>query len=399
MIVFVVAVALGGALTVWVVAVVRRVKTTDREVRAMARSLADSHARREGHLATVRSAVTDVDRTFEQWNETLGDSTEELRALLSRVPSDFDPSERRWAVGDPRQTKLVKIVGGKVARGYAIRNLKMTLDGRGPLSEPTERDPRETLGLSWRHPVEFVVPTLGIPRPVHSSSRSAVAVEDMLASKGVAQALVRTWPEAEVHTRSIDPGSEWTEVLGNICTFCRDTRNPATGRILSHPAVAGRLGVSFQDLPSESDGAGPEVGIILRGAPPVRSPSYAQERDLKAQGDAAGRAILNDFALLARVSNPWDPEAKILVVAGIRAFGTLGAADLLRTRWEELYEATGDGDFACLVSVQAAYQVVLSDELSIATGEPDEVATCAVELVPAEDIPTEIAIVRVEPAA
>jgi hypothetical protein len=396
MTVLLVAVALGALLTIWVIAVVRRVRATDADVRVFARAVARSGSAREAQLEDLQSAIAGVDRTFEQWNVALTDHTQKLQDLVQRVPS---VSALDVAGGSTRETRPVRIVSGDVPKSYAIASLKMMLEGRPAADPPRERPAKETLGLNWQHPVEFVVPTLGI-RPKHSSSRSAVAVEDMLASKAVAHALVRSWPEAQVHTRSIDPGGAWDGHGGNICTFCRDSRNPATGVILGHPLVRARLKAGFVSLASESVGSPREAGIIIGGGTPHRSPSYAEEREIKRQGAGQpGQAILHDLALLARTSNPWEPEAKILIVAGIRAFGTLGAAEFLRTRWDELYEATRDGDFACLVRVKATYQVEIAEEVSIAGAEPDEVGTSAVELIPAEDVALEAQIIQVEPAA
>ena len=387
-----------AVLFLWARTVLNRVNQSEKDTAAFVAALPTSVARRQEDLKRVRSAIAGVDRTVEQWSTRVETGGAELRALAERLAETARRDRRRQRIDGAPEQRAVKIVGGRVHRSYAIAGLKMTLDARGPASAPVERPPKDTLGLSWHHPVEFVVPTLGI-RPKHSSSRSAVAVEDMLASEGVAQALVRGWPEAHVHTQSVDPGSEWSGYAGNICTFCRDSRNPATGVILSHPAVCARFRLGFPELDSEAEGAPKEAGILIGDGPPIRSPSYAQERAVKDGLDLLERAVLEDYALLARVTNPWDPDAKILVVAGIRAFGTLGAAELLRTRWEELYESTGDADFACLVSVQATYQVEFAEEPSIAFTPPDELEAEALELVPTEDVPTAVRIVRIESAA
>jgi hypothetical protein len=400
MTILIVALAFAAALAAWIIAVARRLRASDNEVRAFSTALELSEVRRASHLETLRSAAAGIDRTFEHWNTALEEQTEELRALSLRV-SPVAGRERGRPISNGSQgIRPVKIVGGRVPESYAIASLKMTLEGRRRERNPAlERSPKETLGLSWRHSVEFIVPTLGIATPKRSSARSAVAVEDMLASEGVAQALVRGWPEAQVHTRSIDPRGEWSGHAGNICTFCRDSRNPATGVVLSHPAVRDQIKLGFIELASEVDGEPSEAGIVIGAEGPLRSPSYAQERAVKDRHGNSGRAVLEDLALLARVSNPWDPQAKIFIVAGIRAFGTLGAAEFLRTRWDELYEATRERDFACLVSVRATYQVEIADEPSIGASEPDELATKAVELVPAEGVPTAVRIVRIEPAA
>ena len=94
---------------------------------------------------------------------------------------------------------------------------------------------------------------------------------------------------------------------------------------------------------------------------------------------------LEDLALLARLPNPWNPEAKTLIVSGIHAFGTLGAAEFVRTRWGELTNETGDQDFACILVVGAWYQVELEAETQLGSS-PHEDGN-AVELVPSESTP------------
>jgi len=399
-VILLVATLLFAAVFFWALAVARRVRQSDSEVAAFATALRASTAQRESNLAAVRSAVADVDLSLERWNLTLDASVTELRSLTAQVAPRTRGSgkaERVEATRPQAPRSVSMIAGGRVAKGYALQNVKMTLDAMRGSHGHGVRPPSETLGLAWPLPVEFIVPTLGIPRPKHSSSRSAVAVEDMLAAKSVAQALLIRWPDADIHTSTVDPGAQWGGLKGNICTFCRDSRNPVTGLVLAHPQTQALFRVSFPDITSAVEGGPQELGIRLGDGPVWASPSYAQER---AVGEGtSGPTVLEDLALLARVPNPWDPAGKVLVVAGIRAFGTLGVAEYVRRSWDDLNERTKGLDFACVLRVRATYQVVPADEGAVPLSEPAEVAANEVELVPAEDVPAEVEIVQIEPAA
>ena len=400
--VFLVAAVLLLALGLWSTLVARRVRQSDAEVDEFARAMAESSSRRESDLAAVQSAVSNIDKALEQWNLQLASGIKEVRSLTpSAIPVPALVGGGR--ASDPPHTQVPRsgtlIAGGRIARGYALQTVNMTRDAmvsRAP-KQRKARSANETLGLTWNLPVEFIVPTLGIPRPRHSSARSAVAVEDMLAAKAVAQALLIRWPEANVHTSTIDPGGVWSPQKGNICLFCRDSRNPITKLVLGHPQAQSSVRVYFPEVANEAGGQ-PEFGIQLGDGPVRLSPSYGQEREVT-EGDY-GPTVLEDVALLARVVNPWDPAGKILVVAGVRAFGTLGAAEYVRTSWEELDSRTRGNDFACVLSVRAKYQQVFEDDIPVPLSEPTEVLTKQVELVPLDDIPAEVEIVEIElPAA
>lgn len=55
--------------------------------------------------------------------------------------------------------------------------------------------------------------------------------------------------------------------------------------------------------------------------------------------------------MLARLTSPWSGRAKIVISAGIRAFGTWGATEFLRTRADELYARTKGNDFGVVLKV------------------------------------------------
>jgi hypothetical protein len=79
--------------------------------------------------------------------------------------------------------------------------------------------------------------------------------------------------------------------------------------------------------------------------------------DLKAlQEDPEDASIISDFALLAKIPNPFNREATVLVVAGLHWLGTRGAAEFLAkwTQWnaEDLEQQVGDDYFAVVIYVE-----------------------------------------------
>ena len=69
----------------------------------------------------------------------------------------------------------------------------------------------------------------------------------------------------------------------------------------------------------------------------------------------------DDVAVIVKARSPWAGQRKVLIVAGIRGFGTWGAAEFLKKWWQPLYDHKGHnkrsgstkaGDFAALVSVR-----------------------------------------------
>jgi hypothetical protein len=71
----------------------------------------------------------------------------------------------------------------------------------------------------------------------------------------------------------------------------------------------------------------------------------------------------DDVAMIIKARNPWAGQRRILIVSGIRGFGTWGAAEFLKKHWQELHERKGrsrrlgtskHGNFAALISVRYA---------------------------------------------
>ena len=115
--------------------------------------------------------------------------------------------------------------------------------------------------------------------------------------------------------------------------ICRDVLFKTRERLVPRP----RSQFGFKEAVRDEDW---EIEFCEFSSP---SPSFQEERE--------GADELHDFALLAKLPNPYNDHAKVLIVAGIRAFGTWGAAKYLLEHSEELHESFKDHNFATVLKV------------------------------------------------
>lgn len=105
--------------------------------------------------------------------------------------------------------------------------------------------------------------------------------------------------------------------------------------------------------------SGQEVCIRDRDGADIHSKSYKQIKDHLAAGVAKSELpskAYEDYAVVAKVTSPWNDRAKVVWVAGIRGIGTWGAAECIKKEWQQIYDKLPDGrkehDFSALVRVE-----------------------------------------------
>lgn len=356
-------VVLGAATLAWSIYVVRASRVASTEVAGFIAGLRTSAGTPDVHVARLQAATERIEsarveiegagaklgQTLEAWSESLRRTAGELEVLPERVPANrhVGTSQRLTGVGSRRAP-------------VAFADAKfLQLPNRSPQSKDTSRrDPRDTLGLSWDQPVTLVVPTLRVPPSSMTSARWAVSTEDMLAVQTLDKRLLTRWPEAQIKTRVTDDLDERKPPQGNVCSVCRDRRNPVTAALLDHERTRQLFGfrMGFEATLEDEAGGPIEWGITFGEAAPLTSPSYEQNKDLAQQGAGDDKTVLEDVALLAGFPNPWG-SGRALVIAGIRTFGTWGAAEYLCRNFEEIYDRTEGRNFAYLLRVRATYQV------------------------------------------
>ncbi len=113
----------------------------------------------------------------------------------------------------------------------------------------------------------------------------------------------------------------------------------------------------------EETGSEREEWFFTHNKQDYKSPSYGQERQLSADGISVTDMKkmrdkeLEDKAFIFKTTN-WTPmekekknQTKLLVVAGIRGFGTWGAAEYVRKNSERLFQDNESRDFMLPLSV------------------------------------------------
>jgi DNA-binding MarR family transcriptional regulator len=216
------------------------------------------------------------------------------------------------------------------------------------MAENTHRSKsiRELVGLGDRD-TAIVVPLL------EREPRESVAIEDVYAIGSIARVIARATPPAQSGARrprtslvtSPQLGEE-ANVSGNVFSVCSVRRNSLTRTLIGHPDL--KLPFRFTPV-ARSDG---HWGIYVDDHPYV-SPSYDEEQHFLRKGLAdKSEMIRHDYAVVARFPNPWSPDAKAWVVAGVRAFGTQGAAQFLDENAKELAAETKGQDFYMILWVE-----------------------------------------------
>lgn len=70
------------------------------------------------------------------------------------------------------------------------------------------------------------------------------------------------------------------------------------------------------------------------------SGSYDQEAEYLKDGvdrrDLPTKSF-DDYAVITKISNPWNPKNKLILIAGIRGIGTWAAAECIKKEWRQIY--------------------------------------------------------------
>jgi hypothetical protein len=103
----------------------------------------------------------------------------------------------------------------------------------------------------------------------------------------------------------------------------------------------------------------PDRWEIVDGIAHYPSPSYEQIKRCEEEGLNLQEEEIEDVALVAKMANPWNPNNKMLILAGVRAFGTWGAAQCFNEAHRKIYPHEGKsggkkkhGDFAAVIGVK-----------------------------------------------
>lgn len=198
--------------------------------------------------------------------------------------------------------------------------------------------------------------------PIHTTHEEILpifprgAVEDFIAINNFIKVLLEIGWTGNWRVRSANrlTGEDGKQ---NLVTVCSPKRNTFTKEVLNEIKAQGLDIFRFEQI------KGSDYWQIVDNAAHYPSSSYQQIEDYLKEGiepeDIADQEI-NDVAVIAKVTNPYNNANKIFIVAGVRGIGTWGAAEFLRKEWKKIYKQKRglpdflkkSGDFAAVLKVR-----------------------------------------------
>ena len=176
-----------------------------------------------------------------------------------------------------------------------------------------------------------------------------ISTEDFLAVNNLISAFDLAGHPAPRRLRDPEHTTDQLKKEENLIIICSSKRNPVTEQALH---LLREQTPDLADLiPScKEEASGRQHIRWNKGEYP--SESYEQSGPEK-----------DDVAMIIKARSPWAGQRRILIVSGIRRFGTWGAAEFLKKHWKEIYDRKGDsrrrglskqGNFVALISVRYA---------------------------------------------
>jgi len=198
-----------------------------------------------------------------------------------------------------------------------------------------------------------------------------ISTEDFLAINNIISAIISArllvgW-HGPIRVRDTQHLNARDREENNLVLICSPKTNEVTKEALELLRKAQRTQQAAQLIPQFVKDSATERWSIRWNQGTFPSESYTRLEELGRLDDSntrpspAGEAELNDVAVIVKARSPWAGQRKILVIAGIRGFGTWGAAECLKKWWKPLYDkkrsskelgTSKDGDFVALVSVR-----------------------------------------------
>ncbi|TXI27590.1 MAG: hypothetical protein E6Q60_09295 [Nitrosomonas oligotropha] len=206
-----------------------------------------------------------------------------------------------------------------------------------------ERNPFLTsMGIKHSSPTYIVIPKRALldNNETNQAVRDHVTFEDMLAANYVERALTLAGLEQKniIVSSSRDFLDDAGATKQNIVVICSPKENEVAEKVFSKIEEKYLIQLSFEKHP-----ANPKEWVIIFDGATYESPSYKQDAEMKEEK--------SDYAVIARIRNPWNAEKSVILLCGIRGIGTWGAARYLRDKASELCNRSKRGDFIGIVKV------------------------------------------------
>lgn len=181
----------------------------------------------------------------------------------------------------------------------------------------------------------------------------AVPLEDVRATEEISQLVRASAPHVEPEIHVVPEGAETRDPREeNLILIGSPFVNRLTARLLQDEGLSSKL--SFRFVYAQGEYGRPAKRLVSEEE--VIASPYGEQiaRHQRDPGNYSGG--FDDYGVVCRVRSPWNPDKRILVVAGIRALGTWGAAWFLNREAAELLRRAGDADFKAVVRVHLEQQ-------------------------------------------
>lgn len=177
------------------------------------------------------------------------------------------------------------------------------------------------------------------------------STEDFLAMNNFISALLNIGWSRKIGVRDTTRVSE-ADKRRNLVIICSPKSNTIASTFQRELRTSHANAFAFE---SKED----RVCITDGDGAPYESKSYDQVKQYLSSGiakpDLPGKAY-EDYAVITKVTSPWNEKMKVVWVAGIRGIGTWGAAECIKKEWRQIYEQLPpDGktcDFSALLKIE-----------------------------------------------
>jgi hypothetical protein len=249
--------------------------------------------------------------------------------------------------------------GGSVDIEAAQERISATSMGQLPPSlEDQKASFERLLDFNDRFGVRFIVSTL--PPPKDQPFQHSITQEEVEAAESVSRVLPRS-RTFSLHLETADKVD--LRCSDNLIVLGSKRKNKVAAEF---SRFLKDFDIDFVQILYDDE---EERWGLSFGGQTYASPLFDQQREYKKDPTYRDRAGFIDYGLVAKLTNPWNDEAKVLYIAGVKSLGTLGAGKFLEENGPWLEGKVGNSNFAQLVKV--VREDPSKDHISVeAVGEP-----------------------------
>jgi hypothetical protein len=233
---------------------------------------------------------------------------------------------------------FVLSIGAGIIGAYIQRRVDRRADRR-PLNQLLDFGPDSLLFI---FPHRDTSPEAILPR---------TSTEDFLAMNNFISALLKIGWSRKIGVRDTTRVSE-ADKRRNLVIICSPKSNSIARTFQQELRKSHANAFAFESIADR-------ICVIDGDGARYESKSYEQVKQYVNSGinipDLPSKSY-EDYAVLTKVTSPWNERMKIVWVAGIRGIGTWGAAECIKKEWRQIYEQLPPNrkscDFSALLKIE-----------------------------------------------